>query len=100
MSEESKEVSHLNHPLKHVGKRQVRDGHILPLDHNRTLGGNEKKEMSKAQRRHKVQAAAYGEALQAIKHAAFFNSSKKSCFFTQGQLVKVPRSDRDNQTLY
>lgn len=55
--------------------------------------------MSKAQGRDKAQAAAYGEATQAIRHAVWlFQQQLDSTIFIRGQLVKVPRSDRGNQT--
>lgn len=42
---QSKRSRHLNHPLKHVGQRQVGDGHVLLLDLHRPLKETEQGEM-------------------------------------------------------
>lgn len=42
---QSKRSRHLNHPLKHVGQRQVGDGHVLLVDLHRPLKEAEQGEM-------------------------------------------------------
>lgn len=90
---------YLNHPLKHVGKWQVRDRHILLLDHKRALRRGTREKISRALGRDKAQAAANVGVSQEIKHAVWlFQQHLGSRIFIQGQLGKVPRSDRGNQT--
>lgn len=63
-------LNYLDHPLEHVGKRQVRDRHVLLPDHKRTLRGDRKRDERSSGDRLRSGSGITGEAPQTIKHVS------------------------------